>query len=113
MFTSGPCHVESIGSFMGEPLYHGSLGEAEYRLLLDWSGSDVVSHVVRRPDRAGIAPFGSLVRGDPNRSVPIGDVKHVSHARAFNHPCEGHYANRPGSSEDDGTSQTHDSPSMN
>ncbi len=49
MFTSGPSHGESISSFMDEPLYHGSLGEAEYRLLLDRSGFDVVSHVVEDP----------------------------------------------------------------
>lgn len=49
MFTSGPCHGESIGTFMGEPLYHGSLGEAEYRTLLDRSGFDLVLHVVEDP----------------------------------------------------------------
>ncbi|MFO0891089.1 MAG: class I SAM-dependent methyltransferase [Isosphaeraceae bacterium] len=49
MFTSGPAHGEAIGSFMGEPLYHGSLSEAEYRLLLDRDGFDLVSHVVDDP----------------------------------------------------------------
>src|SRR6266480_7120255 len=34
MFTSGPSHGEAIGIYKGEPLYHGSLAEAEYRLLL-------------------------------------------------------------------------------
>jgi SAM-dependent methyltransferase len=46
MFTSGPSHGEAIGEFRGEPLYHASLDEAEYRSLLDNSGFDVVSHVV-------------------------------------------------------------------
>ncbi|HKI21094.1 MAG TPA: class I SAM-dependent methyltransferase [Isosphaeraceae bacterium] len=49
MFTSGPSHREAIGAYQGEPLYHGSLGEAEYRSLLDQNGFDVVSHVVEDP----------------------------------------------------------------
>jgi SAM-dependent methyltransferase len=49
MFTSGPSHGEAIGTYQGEPLYHGSLDEAEYRLLLDENGFDVVSHVVEDP----------------------------------------------------------------
>ena len=49
MFTSGPSHGEAIGSFHGEPLYHGSLDEAEYRSLLHDCGFDVVSHVVEDP----------------------------------------------------------------
>jgi SAM-dependent methyltransferase len=49
MFTSGPSYGESIGIFKGEPLYHGSLDGAEYRLLLDENGFDVVSHVVEDP----------------------------------------------------------------
>jgi SAM-dependent methyltransferase len=50
MFTSGPSHGEAIGTFKGEPLYHGSLGGAEYRSLLDQNGFDVVSRVVDDPD---------------------------------------------------------------
>lgn len=50
MFTSGPSHGESIGFFQGEPLYHGSLDETEYRSLLDKSGFDVVSHVIEDPN---------------------------------------------------------------
>ena len=46
MFTSGPLHGEAIGTYKGEPLYHGSLDEAEYRSLLNKNGFDVVSHVV-------------------------------------------------------------------
>jgi hypothetical protein len=49
MFTSGPSHGEAIGNYKGEPLYHGSLDGAEYRLLLDQNGFDVVSHVVEDP----------------------------------------------------------------
>jgi hypothetical protein len=46
MFTSGPSHGEAIGDFRGEPLYHASLDQTEYRSLLDNGGFDVVSHVV-------------------------------------------------------------------
>lgn len=49
LFTSGPSRGESIGTLLGEPLYHGSLDEAEYRLLLDRSGFDLVSHVAEDP----------------------------------------------------------------
>src|SRR5882672_11345261 len=38
MFTSGPSHGEAIGTFRGEPLYHASLDQTEYRSLLDNSG---------------------------------------------------------------------------
>jgi SAM-dependent methyltransferase len=50
LFTSGPSHGEAIGTYKGEPLYHGSLDGAEYRSLLDQNGFDVVSHVVEDPD---------------------------------------------------------------
>jgi SAM-dependent methyltransferase len=49
MFTSGPSHGEAIGTFKGEPLYHGSLDGAEYRSLLHENGFEVVSHVVEDP----------------------------------------------------------------
>ena len=45
MFTSGPAFGEAIGTFEGEPLYHGSLDPAEYRALLDAQGFEVVAHV--------------------------------------------------------------------
>ena len=53
MFTSGPADGEAIGSFGGEPLYHASLGPAEYRSLLDRNGFRVVSYVVEDPDCGG------------------------------------------------------------
>jgi SAM-dependent methyltransferase len=46
MFTSGPSHGESTGTYKGERLYHASLDGDEYRSLLDRNGFDVVSHVV-------------------------------------------------------------------
>jgi hypothetical protein len=49
LFTSGPARGEAIGTYQGEPLYHGSLDEAEYRALLHANGFDVLSHVVEDP----------------------------------------------------------------
>jgi SAM-dependent methyltransferase len=49
LFTSGPAYGEAIGTYQGEPLYHGSLDGAEYRSLLDHNGFDVVAHMVEDP----------------------------------------------------------------
>jgi SAM-dependent methyltransferase len=49
MFTSGPSHGEAIGTYKGEPLYHGSLDEVEYRSLLAINGFEVAAHVVEDP----------------------------------------------------------------
>ncbi len=49
MFTSGPQHGSVLGEFEGEPLYHGSLDEGEYRSLLSQNGFEVVEHVVDDP----------------------------------------------------------------
>ena len=45
MFTSGPALGKAIGTLEGEPLYHASLDNAEYRMLLDDNGFDVVAQV--------------------------------------------------------------------
>jgi SAM-dependent methyltransferase len=49
LFTSGPAHGESIGSFEGEPLYHASLDSAEYRALLGANKFEVVDFVPEDP----------------------------------------------------------------
>jgi SAM-dependent methyltransferase len=49
MFTSGPSHGHVIGTYQGEPLYHGSLDESEYRSLLSANGFHVLSYVVDDP----------------------------------------------------------------
>ena len=49
MFTSGPSHGTAIGSYRGEPLYHGSLDESEYCSLLSDNNFDVVAHVSEDP----------------------------------------------------------------
>lgn len=45
LFTSGTEHGEAIGSFEGQPLYHGSLDTTEYRTLLAANGFDTLDHV--------------------------------------------------------------------
>lgn len=53
MFTSGAKAGESIGTFAGRPLYHGSLDSSEYRELLSANGFEVVRHVENDPDCGG------------------------------------------------------------
>jgi SAM-dependent methyltransferase len=53
LFTSGPRHGDAIGSFEGEPLYHGSLDASEYRTLLRDNGFAVVDHAVEDPTCGG------------------------------------------------------------
>jgi SAM-dependent methyltransferase len=53
MFTSGTSQGEAIGTYRGEPLFHASLDEAEYRTLLDVNGFDVVSHIAEDPECGG------------------------------------------------------------
>ena len=49
MFTSGRTSGESVGTLGGEPLYHASLDETEYRALLNSHGFDVVAHETDDP----------------------------------------------------------------
>lgn len=53
MFTSGPALGDKIGTWRGEPLYHGSLDPSEYRELLDANGFDLVEHRPGDPDCGG------------------------------------------------------------
>lgn len=62
MFTSGHEHGESVGEWMGEPLYHGSLGPAEYRSLLKASGFVEMTCKVRDPD-CGSSTIWLAIRG--------------------------------------------------
>lgn len=67
MFTSGPAEGEVIGSYCGEPLYHASLGRAEYEQLLATNGYVVQAHVAEDP-RCGqhtvwLATYGAGVAG--------------------------------------------------
>lgn len=62
MFTSGPAYGEAIGSFGGEPLYHGSLDPMEYRALLAGNGFTVVAHTVEDPQCGRLTVW--LARGE-------------------------------------------------
>jgi len=62
MFTSGHQHGESVGEWMGDPLYHGSLGPAEYRALLKANGFVEMAHTVRDPD-CGSSTIWLAIRG--------------------------------------------------
>lgn len=53
LFTSGPAHGENVGTWQGAALYHGSLGPAEYRRLLNRNGFSVLSHVGEDSDCGG------------------------------------------------------------
>ncbi|WP_127143458.1 class I SAM-dependent methyltransferase [Pelagibacterium montanilacus] len=53
MFTSGPRHGVSMGTWQGEPLYHASLDAQSYTDLLVQSGMKVVDHVVEDPECGG------------------------------------------------------------
>ena len=53
LFTSGRSEGEAVGCYGGEPLYHASLDEAEYRDLLSAAGFTVIRHVPEDPDCGG------------------------------------------------------------
>ena len=53
LFTSGTTEGEVIGSFEGQPLYHGSLNTAEYRELLQENGFETIRHVESDPTCGG------------------------------------------------------------
>jgi hypothetical protein len=50
MFTSGPDEGEAVGSYREEPLFHASLGPAEYETLLARNGFVVRAHVAEDPE---------------------------------------------------------------
>lgn len=49
LFTSGTTHGEVIGTFEGQPLYHGSSDSSEYGKLLQSNGFEVIRHVEHDP----------------------------------------------------------------
>lgn len=68
LFTSGPAHGEAIGSFEGEPLYHGSLDQQEYRALLAENGFAMIDHVVEDPSCGGHTIW--LARAEAAQGAP-------------------------------------------
>lgn len=67
LFTSGPAEGEAIGSYCGQPLYHASLGPAEYERLLASAGFEVRAHVAEDPACGGhtvwLATYRSGIAG--------------------------------------------------
>jgi len=53
MFTSGPAEGEAIGVYCDEPLYHASLGPAEYEQLLATNGFAVKAYAAEDPQCGG------------------------------------------------------------
>ncbi len=53
LFTSGPKTGEAIGDLYGQPLFHASLDEAEYRRLLQGAGFEVLCYSPEEPDCGG------------------------------------------------------------
>jgi SAM-dependent methyltransferase len=53
MFNTGPAFGEAIGNYRGDPLYHASLDQAEYRQLLAGCDFDVIEHVTEDPQAGG------------------------------------------------------------
>jgi SAM-dependent methyltransferase len=64
MFTSGPEHGEAIGKWQDEPLYHASLSQDEYRILLEASGFEILSFHEGEPIAEG--PTVWLARARPS-----------------------------------------------
>lgn len=69
MFTSGPSHGEAVGSYHGEPLYHGSLDPSEYEQLLLENGFFVLAHVANDREcgehTVWLTRYGSGARTNP------------------------------------------------
>jgi cyclopropane fatty-acyl-phospholipid synthase-like methyltransferase len=67
MFTSGPAEGKATGSYRNEPLYHASLGPAEYRKLLSDAGFDVQAFVAEDPACGGHTVWLATYAGTPRR----------------------------------------------
>jgi hypothetical protein len=53
MFNGGPTYGEAVGSYRGDPLYHASLGPAEYEAQLDRIGFEIVAHAIEDRSAGG------------------------------------------------------------
>jgi SAM-dependent methyltransferase len=67
MFTSGPAEGEVIGLCCEQPLYHASLGPAEYEKLLATNGFAVNAHAAEDPECGGQTIW--LAVYDPNAGI--------------------------------------------
>lgn len=70
LFTSGTTHGEAIGTFEGQPLYHGSLDRAEYGELLRSNGFEVIRHVENDPACGGATIWLATRRVSAPRESP-------------------------------------------
>jgi SAM-dependent methyltransferase len=53
MRSGGPTYGEAVGSYRGDPLYHASLGPAEYEAQLDRIGFEIVAHAIEDRSAGG------------------------------------------------------------
>ena len=66
MITVGPQAGERTGRVAGEPVYHASLAEDDYRRLLDDAGMDVVDFVRNDESCGGATILLAMKRGTPD-----------------------------------------------
>jgi len=82
MFTSGTAHGEAIGSYHGEPLYHGSLDPAEYEALLAQNGFALRAHQAGDPQCADhtiwLATYDGLAGAGSTHPRPQGPAAGVA-----------------------------------
>lgn len=64
LFTSGPEAMEGSGMAAGAPVYHASLGPADYRAALTAAGFDVLDFVANDPDCDRHTVWMARYRGD-------------------------------------------------
>jgi len=67
MFNTGPGHVEGIGSYRGDPLYHASLDPREYKALLAQYWFELIDHAVEDPQAGGRTVWLARASGDFSR----------------------------------------------
>ena len=67
MFNGGPSYGEAVGRYRGDPLYHASLGPAEYEVQLTRIGFEIIAHAVE--DRSAGGRTAWLARRAPGTSV--------------------------------------------
>lgn len=53
MYNAGLAHGEGIGCYRGDPLYHASLSDAEYKSLLGATGFELLEHAIGDPAKGG------------------------------------------------------------
>jgi SAM-dependent methyltransferase len=62
MFTSGDDEGVRVGEWQGEPLYHASLSQEEYRSLLEAAGFEVLDFRPRDPECGGATVWVAQIK---------------------------------------------------